>query len=74
MADGWAVEVTMEVVGGGESKQIYYAHCPVRAAAEEVVKRHISAAPNVKVHAKECVPHDAFVSMDVPEGGVGQWT
>ncbi len=73
MADGWAVEVTMKVLGGGHSTQIYYAHIPDRSAAEEAVKRSISATPDVKVEAKEPVPHNAFVGAKISEGAVGQW-
>jgi hypothetical protein len=73
MADGWAVEVTMQVLGGGESKQTYYAHIPDIAAAEEAVRKRISATPDVKVKAKAPVPHGTFVDMRVPEGEVSQW-
>jgi hypothetical protein len=73
MADGWAVEVTMWVMGGGQSKQTYYAHVPDRTAAEEAVKLHILAPPDVKVEARKPVAHNAFVGVNIPEGGVGQW-
>jgi hypothetical protein len=61
------------VVGGGESKQTYYAHIPDRSAAEQAVERHVAATPDVKVEAKAIVPHNAFVEMHVPEGQVSQW-
>lgn len=73
MADGWAVQVTMKVEGGGESKQLYYAHVPDRTEAEQAVAKHVSAIGDVKVEAKEPVAHNAFVGMKVPEGGISQW-
>jgi hypothetical protein len=73
MADGWAVEVTMKVVGGGESKQIYHAHIQDPRAAEEAVRRYITATPDVRVEAKKPVAHNAFVGANIPEGQVGQW-
>lgn len=73
MADGWAVEVTMKTVGGGGSKQVYYAHLPDRSAAEQAVAQRVAATPDVKVQAKVPVPHNTFVEMHVAEGKVSQW-
>jgi hypothetical protein len=73
MADGWAVEVTMKTVGGGESKQVYYAHIPDRLSAEQAVAGRVGVMPDVKVWAKAPVPHNTFVEMRVPEGQVSQW-
>jgi hypothetical protein len=73
MADGWAVEVTMKVMGGGESKQIYYAHIPDRVTAEQAVARRVAITPDVKVEAKAPVSHDKFVEMHVSEGEISQW-
>jgi hypothetical protein len=73
MADGWAVKVTIQVMGGGQSEQIWYAHVPDRTGAEEAVKRRISATPDVKVEAVEVVSHNAFAGMNVAEGAVSQW-
>ncbi len=72
MADGWAVLVKMGVIGGGESTQLFYAHLPNRMDAENAVKKHISASPDVRIEAQKSVPHNAFVEMHIPEGGVGQ--
>jgi hypothetical protein len=74
VADGWAVEVTMQVLGGGEPKRpFFYAHIPDRSAAENAVRERVSATPDVRVEAKAPIPHAAFVGMNVPEGEVIQW-
>lgn len=73
MADGWAVQVTRRVTGGGESKQTYYAHIPDRGAAERAVANRVCATSGVRVMATAKVPHNAFAGMNVPEGEVSQW-
>lgn len=73
MADGWAVEVTMATDGGGISKQLYRAHIPNKLMAEESVRRHISATPDVRVVAIKLLAHNTFVGANIAEGAVGQW-
>ena len=73
MADGWAVKVIMKTVGGGSSDQIYFAHVADRAAAEETVRVHISASPDVTIVGEKVVSHSSFEGMRIGEGKVGQW-
>jgi hypothetical protein len=74
MSDGWAVQVQTKLLGGsGYSTQIFNARLADRVAAEEAVKRHINATPDVIVRAIKPVPASAFESMNVKPGTVGQW-
>ncbi len=61
VANGWAVDVTMGVVGGGTSTQIYYAHVPDPKDAEEAVRTRLAATPDVKVRAIRPIPHNALI-------------
>jgi hypothetical protein len=73
MSDGWAVEVKMKVIGGGESTQTYYARVPDRLGAEEAVKKRINATPDVIVTAIAPVSASSFEGMNVKPGNVAQW-
>jgi hypothetical protein len=73
MSDGWAVSVKMKTLGGGESTRIYYARVADALGAEEAVKRHISATPDVRVKAEHVTSASAFDAQKIAPGGVGQW-
>jgi hypothetical protein len=73
MADGWAVQVTTLVMGGGEDKQTYFAHVLDRREAERAVSKYMNAGPDTKVEAVHDVKHGVFIEMGTPEGGVRQW-
>jgi hypothetical protein len=72
MSYGWAVEVKMKVLGGGESTQTYYARVPDRLAAEEAVRKRISATPDVIVTATAPISALVFEGMNVKPGDVSQ--
>ena len=69
MSDGWAVEVKMKVLGGGESKQTYYACVPDKLGAED----RINATDHVIVTARNLVLASVFEAMNVKLGDVSQW-
>jgi hypothetical protein len=71
--DGWAVEVTTKVLGGGTSQQVYYARFSDPSAAEEAVKKRVNATPDVKIAARKRVPANAFEAMKIQPSQVGQW-
>jgi hypothetical protein len=73
MTDGWAVEVKMKVLGGGESTQIYNARVPDKLTAEEAVRKRVNATPDVIVTAKSPVSASVFEGMNVKPGDVSQW-
>jgi hypothetical protein len=73
MSDGWAVSVKMKVLGDGESTQTYYARLADAVGAEEAVKRHIGATPDVRVKAEKMIPGSVFDAQRIAPGGVGQW-
>jgi hypothetical protein len=73
MSDGWAVLVTMKVMGGGTSKQLYYAAIANRVEAVEAVKRRTGATPDVNVEAQAPVSESVFRAHNVADGQVVQW-
>ena len=74
MSDGWAVEVQTKILGdSGHSTQIFNARLADRVAAEEAVKKHINATPDVIVRAIKPVPASTFDGMNVKPGTVSQW-
>jgi len=73
MSDGWAVEVKMKVLGGGESKQTYYACVPDKLGAEDAVRKRIIATDHVIVTARNLVLASVFEAMNVKLGDVSQW-
>ena len=73
MSDGWAVEVKMKVLGGGESKQTYYACVPDKLGAEDAVRKRINATDHVIVTARNLVLASVFEAMNVKLGDVSQW-
>jgi len=73
MTDGWAVLVTMRVLNGGESKQVYYAAISDRFAAEEAVKKAVSATSDVRVEAQKAISAAVFREKNYRDGQIGQW-
>lgn len=72
MADGWMVEVTTQRMGGGSLTEVWYAHIPNRAQAEDAVRMRVQSTPDVEILARSTVPHNALVALGCPEGGVSQ--
>jgi hypothetical protein len=70
MTDGWGVTVRIKTFGGAESVEIYYARFPTRADAEEAVKRHVNATPDVVVEARGRMFGQQFDEMNVGPGQV----
>ncbi|SRR5229473_2842137 len=68
-----AVEVKMKVLGGGESKQTYYACVPDKLGAEDAVRKRINATDDVIVTAGNLVLASVFEAMNVKLGDVSQW-
>jgi hypothetical protein len=72
MTQGWTVEVTTKASGGGEKKDLYYAHIPDRSAAEQAVAKRVAATPDVRVEAKSQLSHDELMARGADEGNVSQ--
>jgi hypothetical protein len=73
MSDGWAILVITKVVGGGESRQVYYSRFEGRVEAEEAVKRRIGATSDVVLEAQTLIKGRVFDEMKVEPGEVSQW-
>lgn len=73
MSDGWAVEVVIQVLGGGHSTQVYNARVSNKTKAEELVKKHIGATPDVRITAVKPISASDFEAMKINPGQVGQW-
>ena len=73
MSDGWAVEVKMKVLGGGESTKPITLVFPIDWELERPVRKRINATPDVIVTAKAPVSASTFEGMNVGPGLVSQW-
>ena len=73
MSDGWAILVMPKVLGGDESRQIYYALFQDRVEAEEAVRKRIGATSDVSLEAQTRIEGRVFDEMKVKPGSVSQW-
>ena len=73
MSDGWAILVTPKVLGGDQSRQIYYARFQDRVEAEEAVRKRIGAASDVSLEAQTRIEGRVFDEMKAKPGTVSQW-
>ena len=71
--DGWAILVVTKLLGGGESRQIYYARFEDRIKAEEAVKNYIGPTADVMLDAQTLIDGGVFDEMKVKPGTVSQW-
>ena len=73
MSDGWAVLAITKVLGGDDSRQIYYARFEDRVEAEEAVRRRIDATSELILDAQTRIEGRVFDEMKVKQGTVSQW-
>jgi hypothetical protein len=72
MSSGWGVHVQVITQEGKKSSQTYYARVPDRVGAAEAV-RHIGAAANAVIEARNPVQSRVFDVLNIDIGQVGQW-